>query len=193
MKKIIGVILGIIMIICVAVEMSADAAQKFKIVGYVKGDVNLDGKIDSVDASMVLWEYVNVSTGKGRTMSLTQHFIADVNSDNTVDSADASIIFDIYVNTTTGNNIPKTNTVWFQSQFKANGKTVNLTATPTTYEECMAAIEAHKLEKGYDSSYQYSVWATYTEYGDYISSATTTVYRETEKGIEYQNRLTKNP
>ena len=193
MKKIIGIILTILMVGCVAKELSANAAQKFKIVGYVKGDVNLDGKIDSADASMVLWEYVNLSTGKDAAMSITQHFIADVNSDNKIDSADASTIFDIYVNTTTGNNTEKTRTIWFQSQFKANGKTVNLTTTPTTYEECMAAIEAHKSEKGYDTSYQYSVWATNTEYGDYVSSNTTTVYRETEKGIEYQNKLTKCP
>ena len=66
------------------------------------GDVNLDGAVDSSDASLVLTEYSAVSTQHPSTLSETAKANADVNSDNTVDSSDASGILSYYAYTATG-------------------------------------------------------------------------------------------
>lgn len=60
------------------------------------GDVNLDGLIDSSDASMVLELYAKVSTGSGNYTSIQQQMISDVNGDGLVDSNDASAILKYY-------------------------------------------------------------------------------------------------
>ncbi|MCR4795526.1 MAG: leucine-rich repeat protein [Ruminococcus sp.] len=61
-----------------------------------RGDVNSDGKIDSVDASAVLAEYALLSSkGKGR-FTEAQSKAADWNGDEKVDSVDASAILAEY-------------------------------------------------------------------------------------------------
>ena len=60
------------------------------------GDVNEDGMIDSVDASMVLNIYANIAAS--RTYKPTEKLkkLSDVNMDNKVDVLDASIILEYY-------------------------------------------------------------------------------------------------
>ena len=65
------------------------------------GDTNNDGKIDSVDASLVLKEYAATSVGKPYTLSSSARARSLVNGDNILDSVDASIILRIYAKNST--------------------------------------------------------------------------------------------
>lgn len=69
---------------------------------YTKGDVNEDGKIDSLDASMVLTEYAAVATQQPSTLTENQKKAADVNEDGKVDALDASKILEYYADAATG-------------------------------------------------------------------------------------------
>lgn len=66
------------------------------------GDVNLDGSVDSSDASAILVEYSASSTGGESTLSADQKIAADVNFDNTIDSSDASKVLQFYAYSSTG-------------------------------------------------------------------------------------------
>ena len=66
------------------------------------GDVNVDGKVDSSDASAVLAEYANVQTGGAGEFTESQLKSADVNSDGKIDSSDASKILAYYAMISTG-------------------------------------------------------------------------------------------
>ncbi len=61
-----------------------------------RGDVNGDGKIDSVDASAVLAEYALLSAGSKGKFTEEQSKTADWNCDSKVDSVDASAILAEY-------------------------------------------------------------------------------------------------
>ena len=58
---------------------------------YQKGDVNKDGAINSIDASMVIDMYK-----KNNNITQDELNIADMNNDNSINSVDASIIIDMY-------------------------------------------------------------------------------------------------
>ncbi|WP_028516463.1 leucine-rich repeat protein [Ruminococcus flavefaciens] len=67
------------------------------------GDVNSDGKVDSVDASAVLAEYSRRSTEDGKSkFSKTDDVKADVNDDLIVDAVDASLILSYYSHASSG-------------------------------------------------------------------------------------------
>ena len=66
------------------------------------GDVNVDGKVDSSDASAVLAEYANVQTGGAGGFTESQLKSADINSDGKIDSSDASKILAYYAMISTG-------------------------------------------------------------------------------------------
>ena len=57
------------------------------------GDANYDGKIDSIDASLVLSAYAAASTGK--TVYINEK-LADYNNDKIIDASDASEILECY-------------------------------------------------------------------------------------------------
>lgn len=61
-----------------------------------RGDVNGDGKVDSVDASTVLAEYARLSSGGKGRFTEEQSRAADWNGDEKVDSVDASAILAEY-------------------------------------------------------------------------------------------------
>ena len=58
---------------------------------YQKGDINKDGAINSIDASMVIDMYK-----KNNNITQDELNIADMNNDNSINSVDASIIIDMY-------------------------------------------------------------------------------------------------
>lgn len=68
----------------------------------ILGDVNDDGMVDATDASAVLAEYANLSTGGGGTFSDNQKSAGDVNFDNMIDATDASQILSFYAYLSTG-------------------------------------------------------------------------------------------
>ena len=76
---------------------------KESVEGILKGDVNFDGKITPVDASMVLKEYSTVSTGGESTLTDEQKQAADMNDDGQITPSDASAILALYGDTSTKN------------------------------------------------------------------------------------------
>ncbi len=66
------------------------------------GDVNEDSTIDSIDATAILVEYANTSTGNKPTFTSSQVIAADVNKDGFVNSTDASKILAYYAESATG-------------------------------------------------------------------------------------------
>ena len=60
------------------------------------GDVNADGAINAIDASIVLTEYGQLSTNQPTTLTVTQSQAADVNKDDTINAIDASYILAYY-------------------------------------------------------------------------------------------------
>ena len=66
------------------------------------GDVNEDSTIDSIDATAILVEYANTSTGNKPTFTSSQVVAADVNKDGFVNSTDASKILAYYAESATG-------------------------------------------------------------------------------------------
>ena len=70
--------------------------------GYVKGDVNADGIIDSNDASLVLEEYALASTGEAGKFGEREKMAGDINADGIIGSDDASSILAYYAASSTG-------------------------------------------------------------------------------------------
>lgn len=93
----------------------------------ITGDVNSDGLIDSVDASMVLTEYSILSTGEKGTFNSRQNLSANVNKDNMIDSVDASMILTYYSELSTGGS-PS----WENIIENSNTETTTTTTTTTT-------------------------------------------------------------
>lgn len=73
-----------------------------------KGDLNGDGLIDALDASMILVHYAGISTGGSGELDDTQKKSADVNDDSMIDSSDASDILAYYAYTSTAAEEAKT-------------------------------------------------------------------------------------
>lgn len=66
------------------------------------GDVNTDGAVDSRDASLILSEYANTSTGRPVSFSYYQTLVGDYNCDGRINSVDASKVLSQYAMTATG-------------------------------------------------------------------------------------------
>lgn len=60
------------------------------------GDINNDGKWDSVDVSGIMKEYSKISAGQEGIFSANQRAAADINGDGLVDSVDASNLLAYY-------------------------------------------------------------------------------------------------
>ncbi len=65
------------------------------------GDVNGDGVIDSVDASLLLKDYASVSSGHGYTLTTFQRAKSDLTADDKMDSVDASSMLRLYAKNST--------------------------------------------------------------------------------------------
>lgn len=65
-------------------------------IDYSLGDVDKNGKVDSVDASAVLKNYAETSTGQKSSFNEKQTEVADVNKDGIIDSVDASKMLAYY-------------------------------------------------------------------------------------------------
>ena len=74
----------------IAIEMSPASAT------ILKGDVNFDGKITADDASLVMAEYVRLSSGQPGTFTPEQIEAADMDNDGVLSASDASAILRLY-------------------------------------------------------------------------------------------------
>lgn len=69
------------------------------------GDIDADGVINALDASLVLTEYAAAATGQASILNDTARSNADINSDGAVDALDASEILCYYSYTATGGTL----------------------------------------------------------------------------------------
>lgn len=92
------------MINCFANSTAQAFAEEngYKFKGYSSGDLDADGEINALDASLVLMEYAAKATGKDTTFNDIQGMVADVNKDGAIDALDASDILRYYAFIATG-------------------------------------------------------------------------------------------
>lgn len=86
----------------IADGISAYLSDKLESIDFVIGDVNKDGSINAVDASMVLTAYANISTGAESGFTKAKTFSADVTGDGNINAVDSSNILSYYAYTSTG-------------------------------------------------------------------------------------------
>ena len=83
----------------IPVTSTTEAAPKVAL-----GDVDNNGSIDALDASIVLTEYALVATGHDSLLNADRKKAADLNKDGTVDALDASLVLSYYAYRATGGN-----------------------------------------------------------------------------------------
>ncbi len=81
---------------------------------YNIGDINLDGKVDSSDATEALSDYATVQTGGASALNDQQKFNGDVNFDGSISSTDASDILNYYAYVSTSSGTPKSFLEYFE-------------------------------------------------------------------------------
>ena len=70
--------------------------------GWKMGDVNHNGLVDAVDASLILSEYAALSSGKMRKFSSEQIKAADIDGNGVTDAVDASKVLSFYAYLSSG-------------------------------------------------------------------------------------------
>ena len=70
---------------------------------YVFPDVNGDGVVDGMDASLILTAYTNISTGLPSGLTPEQERLADADMNGVIDGRDASLVETFYSATAVGN------------------------------------------------------------------------------------------
>lgn len=90
------------------------------------GDLNADGLVDAIDASVTLAVYANISTEKDLGITDEQFEAADVNHDGLVDAVDASLMLSYYAYISTGGDKS------FGDYLSAPPTSTTATATVTT-------------------------------------------------------------
>ena len=146
------------------------------------GDANLNGTIDSVDASLILGEYSASSTGGTSTLDSTQKKCADVDRNSTIDSVDASHVLAYYAYISTGG---KSNIVDFldgeyEPAATTTTKQPETTATqaPVIEEPTVDEFILENIDKSagvlewYSSALMNEMMQGYyieTEYNDYVT------------------------
>ena len=105
-------------------------------VDYTLGDVNNDGMIDAVDASVVLAYYARISTNQDGGFTELQKLAADFNHDGKVDAVDASNILSYYTYISTGsekgNGSPSDNT---DDNSKSEAEDISISFDMTGFEK----------------------------------------------------------
>ena len=86
------------------------------------GDVNLDGKVDSSDATEVLITYSRLSTGSRSLLSAAQETAGDLTGDGKLDASDATMILQYYSYLATGGQNGYTGFIGGTENEKFNGK-----------------------------------------------------------------------
>jgi len=93
------------------------------------GDVNNDGFVNAVDATNVLVEYAQTSTGGDSTFSDLQKTLADIDKSGIIDAVDATYILSYYAYVSTGGELDIEK--WKESQ-NTDVTTTTTTVTTTT-------------------------------------------------------------
>lgn len=98
MKKAISVLTAIMLVMIMGISTTSFAAQS----KWYVGDVNRDGSVNAVDASMILQHYALTSTG---LPSKIYEVAADLNHDGQINAVDASIVLSYYAASSIGKEV----------------------------------------------------------------------------------------
>ena len=143
MKKAISILTAAAMLTAVSpINVKADNP------GTLMKDVNFDGLINAVDASMVLAEYARTSAGSEPTFTKTQRYMADIDYDGQVTAIDASYILSTYALRSAGKDVP-TKTVLFG--ILCNGRELSYKAL--TIEQAEQYIDSIKGDYPEDTAF----------------------------------------
>ncbi|MDE6781975.1 MAG: SH3 domain-containing protein, partial [Ruminococcus sp.] len=155
-------------------EVLSETETQKKIVlhlnGYQLGDVNSDGFIDAVDASMILTEYSLLSTNEQGTFSSRQKLAADVNNDDMIDAVDASMVLIYYSELSTGGNPSwdsindDTTTLTTTTAKTTTTATTTTTAIPSAvdYSEYVSAVKTFEdVRREISSEYLFHNYSVY--------------------------------
>lgn len=147
MRKISTIIISTTLAIFTTVPLIASGADRPKLIssGFLKLDMNYDGIIDAVDASMILSEYARLSVDQPYTFNATQRFLADFNGDYKVSAVDASAALKAYAYNSSHTEKYEQRAVYFTVVYKDKKGTKLLSNDLHTYEECMTLIEEDKM------------------------------------------------
>ena len=80
-----------------------DEMNRYNALDYSLGDVDNSGKVNAIDASLVLDDYSKVSIGQNTSFNDIQKSAADVDKNGSINAVDASQILSYYVYTSTAN------------------------------------------------------------------------------------------
>lgn len=116
--------------------------------GYiVKYDVDHNGVVNAVDASIVLTDYANTSTGKASAFNTTEKWLADFNYDEVVNAVDASSILGYYAHASIQTDEPLEEVfVKYYVEVRFNNDCPAMPEFPT-FEECLEWIEQDKATR----------------------------------------------
>ncbi len=116
--------------------------------GYiVKYDLDHNGVVNAVDASIVLTDYANTSTGKESAFNTTEKWLADFNYDEVINAVDASSILGYYAQASVQSSEPLEEVfVKYYVEIRFNN---TLPEQPyfLTFEECLDWIEQDKATR----------------------------------------------
>lgn len=143
MKK--ALTLATIIVSLSLIPTTTNAANKERPKGRMKYDLNLDDKIDAIDASAVLAEYAKTSSGAEGTFNKTEKLMSDFNDDGKVDAVDASNILAIYAQNSTGEEPYPIACSVFYPNVKVGSDVISC-GEYYSYEEALASIEQKKEE-----------------------------------------------
>lgn len=87
----------------------------------MKGDVNMNGRIDPDDASLALAEYVRLSSGQPGTFTPEQFYAADMDDDGVLSASDCSAILRLYTELSSGTGTITPSTTSQQVEINTNG------------------------------------------------------------------------
>ncbi|MCM1506030.1 MAG: dockerin type I domain-containing protein [Ruminococcus flavefaciens] len=92
LKKLISVIATLaVFLINITIPVVSYAEENIS-----KGDINGDGFVDAVDATLILTEYTALSTSGISTFSDIQKVSADINKDGFIDACDSTLVLGFY-------------------------------------------------------------------------------------------------
>lgn len=183
MKKTIGKIMTAITMTAMLTAMNASAAARPRLLKY---DINKDGAINAIDASIALSEYAQTATGKAPTLSQTEIYIADCDGNKIINAVDASNILQIYAeNSITKEKKPDTFITFDLTVYIGND--IADMGEYDSYEAAMDYINADKMRRKSDWEAGKTVWQN----GKYIITLSGITYSKPMKGYSYQIYIEK--
>lgn len=167
MKKITTIFITTLIVMCAMIPLATYAEQRppeTENYGFLKLDMNYDGIIDAIDASIILSEYARISVGEPYSFSVTKRCIADYDGNSKIDAVDASAALKSYAYNSSHSDKYEQRYAFFSVSYSANGQ-YSLTNECCTFEESLELIEDFKTkiynnEISYINVNAYDIWLT---------------------------------